>query len=91
MSEMVKAKFTQEEKDLILEHGICMDPRVEERIRQRKSNRGSISIELSREELVDLIGSAAAEANHTKKKGLASALHEICDRLESLEDELRYC
>lgn len=91
MSEMVKAKFTQEEKDLTLEHGICMDPRVEERIRQRKSNRGSISIELSREELVDLIGSAAAEANHTKKKGLASALHEICDRLESLEDELRYC
>ena len=43
-----------------------------------------------KEELSDLIGSIASEANHTKKKGLAAMLNEICDELESLEDELRY-
>jgi hypothetical protein len=90
MPETVKVRFTQTERDLILEHRICMDPRVEERIRQKKSSRGSISIELSQEELTDLIDSVAAEANHAKQKGLASALHEICDRLESLESEPGY-
>ncbi len=30
------------------------------------------------------------EANHTRKRTVAAVLNEICDELESLEDELRY-
>ena len=90
MSRTVKAIFTLEERNLLLEYGICMNPRVEERIRKKRSYKGCVSVELDKEELEDLAGSAAAEANHTKKRGLAVVLNEICDQLESLEDELRY-
>ncbi len=90
MSRIVKARFTLEERDLIIEQKLFMDPSVEERIRNKRGNRGSVSIELSREELTDLIGCIAAEANHTKKRMVAAVLNEICDELESLENEMRY-
>ncbi len=90
MSRIVKARFTLEERDLILEQKLFMDPSVKERIRIKRSWSGSVSIELSHEELTDLIGCIAAEANHTRKRGVAAVLNEICDELESLENELRY-
>ncbi len=90
MSRIVKARFTLEERDLIIEQKLFMDPSLEERIRNKRGNRGIVSIELSREELAELIGCIAAEANHTRKRTVAAVLNEICDELESLEDELRY-
>ena len=89
MSRKVKARFTTEERALILEHGICMNQRVADRIREKRSRNGYVSIELNKGELADLAGCVAAEANHTKKRGLAAILNEVCDHLESLEDELR--
>lgn len=90
MTRTIKAKFTLEERDLILGQRMFMDPGVEERIRKKRGRSGYVSIELSKDELVDLIGCVAAEANHAKKRGLAASLNEICDQLESLDDERRY-
>jgi hypothetical protein len=89
MSKTVKARFTTEERDIIIEHQICMNPRVAERIREKRSRNGYVSIELNKEELADLAGCVASEANHTKKRELGVILNEICDQLESLEDKFR--
>jgi hypothetical protein len=89
MSKTLKARFTIEERDLLVDGRMWMDPGFQERIRKKRVRNGYISVDLNEKELTELIGSVAAEANHASKRDLAAILHEICDQLESLEDELR--
>ncbi|MBF0205069.1 MAG: hypothetical protein HQK67_12375 [Desulfamplus sp.] len=42
------------------------------------------------EQLTDLIGYVAAEANHTRSKRLQEDLNEICDCLESTEQSIKH-
>ena len=90
MLRTVKARFTTEERDLLIDGRMWMDPGLQERIRKKRVRSGYISVELNEKELTELIGSVAAEANHASKRDIAAILHEICDQLESLEDELRH-
>ena len=85
----VKAQLTVEERDLILEHvTLIVDPKLEEKLRKKRSRHGYVTIELDAEELKDLIGCVAGEANHTSEKWLAASLDEIFDELQLLESEL---
>ena len=79
----IQIEFSIDERELILEHVLICSPGLKEKIRKKRSRSGYVTLELSREELTDLSGSIASEANHTSKKWLADELDPIFESLES--------
>lgn len=88
MPEKAKAKLSIEERDLILEYADFVNPKFKEMLRKKRSRNGHVSIEIDEEDLKELIGCIAAEANHAKDRDVARALNALCDELESLEVDL---
>lgn len=89
MINTIRAEFSIEDKNLILEHVSLFDPRLEEKLRKKRSRNGYIAIELTRDELSNLIGCIAREANHTSKRWLEDALDPIFEYLDSLEYKMK--
>ena len=48
-----------------------------------------VELVITLDELIDLIGHVAAEANHTRSKRKSEDLNEICDYLEYAEQDIK--
>ena len=80
----IHVELSVDERELILEHVLLCSAGLKEKIRKKRSRHGHVTLELSREEVADLSGCIASEANHTSKKWLANELDPIFESLESL-------
>jgi len=82
--EPVGLKLTPEERNLLLESVVILDEELEGKLRLVVA--GEHQVQLTLDELEDLAGCIAAEANHTKDRKLGKKLDRIFQRIERLED-----
>ena len=75
---------TKRERDLIDDHTFA-DPDYSKRFKLNKKDTTTLSAQFSAEELDDLLGSVAAEANHSKSTKLRKELDALYEKLEELE------
>jgi hypothetical protein len=78
----VALKLTAEERQLLLDTLIFVDNELEQKLRLVVA--GAQAVQLTLDDLEDLAGCVAAEANHTKDKRLEKKLDRIFERVEGL-------
>ena len=71
------------ERETVLNHLVCLDIELEEAVRTTADD---APVKLTLDELEDLHGHCAAEANHTSDKKLKKALGGVLRKIESLLD-----
>lgn len=79
-------KFTADERALLLSL-LTIELDVEVLLQEAKLRLGVVEITLAPEDLDDLIGCVAFEANHTEDRKLQRRLDELSDRLVQQFDE----
>jgi len=76
-------KLTLRERELILDHTFC-DP---EYVRFAAADGKGIRVDLSLDEIEDIQGYVAAEANHTDDEKIEKELDALYDKLQRFLDE----
>jgi hypothetical protein len=92
---MDKAKTIRIELDvsqraLVLQHVCLCHPRLEEKLKNKRSRNGYVTLNVTKEELDDFIGCVAREANHTTSRILENELDEIFECLEAAQNGFRF-
>lgn len=77
----VEVSFSARERDLILEYSMG-DEEVIRFLRVAETRDGQILAKLTLDDLDELIGYIAAEANHTSSRRLEKELHALFGRLQ---------
>ena len=72
------------DRDLVLEHTL-IDTEHIELLKSSQSKRGAITVYLTLEDLDDILGYIAFEANHTDDPKLEADLDQVYDRLTEIE------
>ena len=75
--------FTIIERDLLL-NLLGIERNIDERLNLAVVTNNNITITMDATEVEDLLGSIAADANHTKNKKLQKELDTLYDRVEQL-------
>jgi repressor LexA len=83
--ERVPVRLSPGQRDLILEHTF-LDPDVEQRLRVAEAEGASIIARLTLDDIEELLGSVAAEANHSKDARLRKRLDMIYQRLRDVDE-----
>ena len=83
--EEISVRLTTRQRDLILEHTF-IDPEFEKRLRIAVTEGTSIIVGLTLDDLDELLGHVAAEANHSKDPSLRRHLDTLYDRLRDVEE-----
>ena len=83
--ERVPVRLSPVQRDLILEHAF-IDPELEQRLRVAEAEGASIIARLTLDDIDELLGSVAAEANHSKDARLRKRLDTIYERLRDVEE-----
>jgi len=83
--ERVPVRLSPAQRDLILEHAF-IDPELEQRLRVAEAEGASIIARLTLDDIDELLGSVAAEANHSKDARLRKRLDTIYERLRDVEE-----
>jgi repressor LexA len=78
-------RLSARERDAILERAF-LEPEIEERLRQATAGDAKLVVSLDLDELDDLLGCIAAEANHCGEIKVQRVLDSVCERLEHLLD-----
>lgn len=87
---VIKIKISVDDRNLILQHVPLYYPGLREKIEKKRSRNGMVSLDVSREELSELLGCVAREANHTSSRKLENELDPLFEYLESVEFQLKY-
>lgn len=82
--ETVPISISAGERDLIKEHTF-IDLELKEILDHARKTRKGLIIDITLDDLDELLGFIAAEASHTKDADLERALDEIYDRLSAIE------
>lgn len=85
--QLVDVRLTPQERDLLLERTF-IDDEMETRLRGATSRGSSLVVQLTLDDVDDLAGHVAAEANHCSESHVRRVLHAVYDRLASIEDRL---
>jgi hypothetical protein len=85
----VKITLSSYDRDLILHHVSLFHSGLKEKIKSKRARNGTISLQVNQDELSDLLGCIAREANHTSSKKLEGELDPLFEYLEGAEFELR--
>lgn len=85
--ERVPITFTARERVLLLDHTFA-DGEVIESLEAARETRGRCVVRYTLDDLDELLGYVAAEANHSKSKKLQAELDALYDRLQS---EMQAC
>jgi hypothetical protein len=80
--EKVAVVFTARERQLIIEHTFA-GPEVVEPLEQGRPRGGRYTLRLTLDDLDDLLGYVAAEANHSRSKALQKELDTLYERLQA--------
>ena len=83
----VAFRLTRQERDLIVER-TSVDAEIEERLRNARSSGTDLIVDLTLDDVDDLAGHVAAEANHCSEARVRRVLDALYDRLANLEDTL---
>ena len=83
--ERINIKFTIEERDLIVNQTFAGDD-LTERLYEAKAEGKLIKVSYTLDELEDLAGFIAAEANHAEDKKLEKKLDALYDKISDIED-----
>ena len=75
--------MNQRELDLIIAH-IFADESITKRLRVIPQSGQRSVFHFTLDELDELVGDVAAEANHAKNKVLQEQLDQLCDRIEAV-------
>jgi len=81
----VAFRLTRQERDLIVERTL-VDAEIEGRLRNARSNGSDLTVDLTLDDVDDLAGHVAAEANHCSEARVRRALDAVHDRLANIED-----
>ena len=81
----VAFKLTRQERDLIVERTF-VDAEIERRLRNARSSGSDLIVDLTLDNVDDLAGLVAAEANHCSEARVRRALDAVHDRLANIED-----
>ncbi|MBW2124083.1 MAG: hypothetical protein JRH07_19880 [Deltaproteobacteria bacterium] len=84
--EKITVRMTERDRELLQEHTFC-DPEYAERLRPASNGEGLVG-EYTLDELDDILGYVAAEANHTEDEELRRELDALYDRLFRTERAL---
>ena len=79
----VPLELNQRERDLILAHTFAGES-ITNRLRVIPQSGQRPVFHFTLDELNELVGDVAAEANHAKNKVLQEQLHQLCDRIEGV-------
>jgi DNA-binding MarR family transcriptional regulator len=82
--ELVDVRLTPQERDLILERTL-IDGEMEGRLRGATPRGSNLVVQLALDEVDDLAGHVAAEANHCSEPRVRRVLDAVYDRLANLE------
>lgn len=80
----MKVAFTQQEIELIRNYTIFFEPELEKKFNLGEIEKDKIIINLSVDEIEDLIGYLSAEVNHTEDKKLQILFDILIDKLEDI-------
>ena len=78
-------KLNTRERGLILHHTFVGQD-IERRVRVARADGRAVVVELTLDDLDDLLGHVAAEANHATDRMLQKNLYALFDRLKKIED-----
>ena len=79
-------RFSARERDLVLERAF-LEPEMEVQLRQAASAGSKLVVNLNLDDIDELLGCVAAEANHCDDGRVKRVLDSVCDRLSHLLDE----
>ncbi len=79
----LEIKFTKDERDLIIDHTFA-GPDLTKRLQIAQIKGQSLITKYSANDLEELIGYIAAEANHTDDKQLQKKLDKLFDKLDRI-------
>ena len=82
----ISVRFTIEERDLILKQTFVGDD-LTEKLHEAKAGGNIIKVEYTLDELDDLAGFIAAEANHAENKKLEKKLEALYDKISNIENK----
>ena len=81
----IRIELSVDDRNLIVQHVTIYYPGLKEKIEKKRSRYGIVSLEISKEELSELLGSIAREANHTSNRKLERELNPLFEYLDSVE------
>jgi repressor LexA len=79
-------RLSVRERDLVVERAF-LDPEVERALQQAASVGSKLVVNLNLDDIDDLLGCVAAEANHCDDGKVQRVLDAVCDRLSALLDQ----
>jgi repressor LexA len=79
-------RLSERERDLVVERAF-LDPEVETALQQAASVGPKLVVNLDLDDIDDLLGRVAAEANHCDDRRVQRVLDAVCDRLSALLDQ----
>lgn len=79
-------KLSPRERDLVVERAF-LDPEVEGALQQAAPVGSKLVVNLNLDDIDDLLGCVAAEANHCEDAKVRRVLDAVCDRLTALLDQ----
>lgn len=82
-NESVPVELNERERELIVSHTFA-DESLTDRLRARTEPGQRPVFHFTLEELDELVGDIAAEANHAKNEALQKQLDQLCDRMEAV-------
>lgn len=86
MADKIKISLTSQERDLIINETFA-SPYLMEPLEMAQIEDDSITVYYSPQDLEELLGFIAAEANHTDNEALEAELGSLYDRLEDILDD----
>ena len=85
----VKIELEVFQRDLVLQNVSLTHPGLEEKLKNKRSRNGYVTLNLTEAEVDDFIGCVAREANHTSNRTLEDELDEIFGWLEQAQNAFR--
>src|SRR5713226_5589431 len=85
--QFVDVRLTPQERDLIVERTL-IDGEMEARLRGATARGLNLVVQLTLDDVDDLAGHIAAEANHCSEPLVRRAMDAVYDRLASIDDAL---
>ena len=83
--ERIAVRLSPEQRDLILDHTF-IDRELQQQLSVAEADGASIVVRLTLDDLDDLLGHVAAEANHSEDARLGKRLERLWDRLRDVEE-----
>ncbi len=83
--ERVPVRLSPGQRDLILDHTF-IDRELQQQLRVAEADGVSVVVRLTLDDLDDLLGHVAAEANHSKDAKLGKRLDKLYERLRDVEE-----